>query len=161
VAKSNWIWRETAEVIGVLGIIATLIFVALEIRQNTDAVRSSTVQDISRWSYDATVLLLEYPEVIRARQAACSNTLTDDQRVLLFAYYNAVIRIQVNRFQQAQLGILDQDLALNLGGRGAAYSNPYFTEVWSLVKDEFDPSFVAFIEREVVSQSDDACRAGI
>ena len=76
--KPSWIWKETAEIVGALGVIATLIFVAFEIRQNTDAVRSSTVQDISRWSYDATVLQIEYPEIIRARQAACSGSVTDD-----------------------------------------------------------------------------------
>jgi hypothetical protein len=161
VTKSSWIWKETAEVIGVLGVIATLIFVALEIRQNTDAVRSATVQDISRWSYDATLLLLDYPELVGAREAGCSGSVSEDQRISLFVYYTALIRIQLNRFQQAQLGILDEEVALNLGGRGGAYRNPYFAEVWSGLKDEFSAGFVEFVERELIPLSQDGCRIGI
>jgi len=159
--NKNWIWRETAEIIGVLGVIASLVFVAFEIRQNTDAVRSSAIQDISRWSYDATVLTLDHPEIIRARQAACSGSVTDDQRATLYVYYSAAMRIQLNRFQQVQLGILDEDLALNLGGRGGAYRNPFFAEFWSVVdKDEFDPGFLEFVERELVPLSQNGCRLG-
>ena len=168
--RTRPIWRETAEVIGVLGVIASLIFVALEIRQNTDAVRSATndlltragaVQDISRWSYDATILLLDYPELVGAREAACSGSVSEDQRISLYVYYAALLRIQLNRFQQAQLGILDEELALNLGGRGAGYRNPYFAEVWSGLKGEFSADFAEFVERELIPLSQDGCRLGI
>ena len=157
-AGPSWIWKETAEVIGVLGVIASLIFVALEIRQNTDAIRSATVQDISRWSYDASMAALEYPELISARKAACTGDLTEDQRPVLFVYYASLLRLQANRFQQAQLGILDEDLALNLGGRGGAYTNPFFVEAWSILQDDFGPDFRKFIEETVVPLSREGCR---
>ena len=40
--KPSWIWKETAEVIGVLGIVGSLIFVAFEIRQNNDLMEAQT-----------------------------------------------------------------------------------------------------------------------
>ena len=43
VAKPSWIWKETAEVIGVLGIIASIVFLGYEMRQNTIAVRSEAL----------------------------------------------------------------------------------------------------------------------
>ena len=36
VAIKSWIWKETAEVIGVLGIIAGIVFLGFELRQNND-----------------------------------------------------------------------------------------------------------------------------
>ena len=156
-AQRSWIWKETAEIVGALGVIASLIFVALEIRQNTDAVRSATVQDISRWSYDASLVVLEIPELLAAREAACSGNLSQQQRIQLTVYYAALLRIQMNRYQQSQLGILDEDFALNLGGRGGAYANPFFPEAWSLMKNEFDPGFQEFVEREILVAPEEEC----
>ena len=59
-------WKEIAEVLGILGVIGSLIFVALQIQQNTNAIRSAAIQDISRWSYDASIVNLEVPELLRA-----------------------------------------------------------------------------------------------
>ncbi len=46
-ANVNWIWKETAEVLGVLGVIASMIFIGIEIRQNTNAVHGATLQAVS------------------------------------------------------------------------------------------------------------------
>ena len=39
-AIKSWIWKETAEVIGVLGIIAGIVFLGFELRQNNDFLAS-------------------------------------------------------------------------------------------------------------------------
>ena len=39
-------WKGLIEILGILGVIGSLIFVALEIRQNTNALRSATIQAI-------------------------------------------------------------------------------------------------------------------
>ena len=151
--SKRWIWKETAETIGVLGIIATLIFVAFEMRQNTDAVRSATIQDMSRWSFDGAALAIEYPEIIAARRAGCEGTLTEAQRDLMLHYYNALLRIHLNRFFQTQLGIVDEETALAIGGRGSAYVNPLFPELWLQLKAQFPPEFHEFIERAILPLS--------
>ncbi len=35
-AIANWVWKETAEVLGVVGIIAGILFLGFELRQNND-----------------------------------------------------------------------------------------------------------------------------
>ncbi len=45
--------KDLIEAIAALGIIVTLVFVVLEIRQNTDVARSATVQAMAAQSYDA------------------------------------------------------------------------------------------------------------
>ena len=150
-------WKDWFEVVGVASIVVTLGFVAYEIRQNTDAVRSAAIQDISRFSYDATVLSIEKDELREARLAACGGELSEDQAFLLRMYYAALIRIQMNRFYQARLGILDEETILSLAGRGGAYRNPYFAEIWPLLKLDFDDDFKEYIERDVLPLSQDGC----
>jgi hypothetical protein len=150
-------WKDVVETAGVLSIVASLIFVAFEIRQNTDAVRSSAIHDISRFSYDATVLSIEKDEIRAARLAVCNGDIDESQRYLLRIYYAALLRIQMNRFYQMQLGILDEQTILALGGTGAAYRNPYFAEIWPVLKVDFADDFQAYIERDVLPLKEDTC----
>ena len=48
-------WIVVSEIAGALGVIATLIFVGTEIQQNTEAIRTSTVQAIA--DQDTTITL--------------------------------------------------------------------------------------------------------
>lgn len=150
-------WKDVVESVGVLSIVASLIFVAFEIRQNTDAVRSSAIQDISRSSYDATVLSIENAEIREARLAACRGELDDSQRFLLRVYYAALLRIQMNRYYQMQLGILDEQTILSLSGKGGAYRNPFFAEIWPVLKVDFEEDFQTYVENEVLPLSQDSC----
>ena len=87
----SWIWKETAEVLGVLGVIGSLVFVAFEIRQNTEAVRSSTIQSISHWSYETYMAYVENEALRVALQAACDGTMSDDQRRQVGSWYGAIL----------------------------------------------------------------------
>jgi len=63
----------------------------------------------------------------------------------------------MNRFLQVQLGILDEQLAMTLGGRGSLYRRPIFAKLWAEGKEEYSPEFQAFIEREILPLSQDTC----
>jgi hypothetical protein len=155
--KSKLSWKDLTETLGVLGVIGSLIFVAFQIQQNTNAVRSATIQAILDRSYDATVLSVENADLRAAHQAACEGTLTADQRKHLSYFYRALLRLQLNRFFQVQLGILDEEMALALGGRGSLYRRPIFAELWAEDKSEYSPEFQAFIERVVLPLSQETC----
>ena len=60
-AKPSWIWKETAEVIGVLGIIASIVFLGYEMRQNTIAVRSEASLGLQNQISSLYELLLDDP----------------------------------------------------------------------------------------------------
>ena len=137
--------------------IASLVFVAVEIRQNTEAVRSSTIQAIIDSSVAASALIIQHPDLRRARQAVCSGTLTDDQRQQLDAFYGVMLRVQLNRYYQIQLGIVDEGEALDLGGRGGVYRSPFFREYWPTRKERYTPEFQEFVERELLPLSASEC----
>ncbi len=154
-AKVSWIWRETAEVLGVIGVIATLIFVALEIRQNTSAVRSATVQAISEQSFDVNMRLAEEPDLLALmRKADNQEPLTDSERDRLFTLWNAILRLNQNRFQQFRLGVLDDTTLFEVGGRNRSYQGSSFAEYWEATKQNHSVEFQRFIEECVISQCD-------
>ena len=134
-----------------------MVFVAFEIRQNTDAVRSSTLHDVSRMSYDVTALLVENADLREARRALCGENATEDQYDQFRLWYASLMRVQQNRFFQVQLGILDESEVLAVGGRGGAYRHPYFAEFWSRVRDSYPPEFIQYIEAEVLPLSQESC----
>ena len=156
-SSSKWIWKETAEVIGVIGVIASLIFVAFEIRQNTQATRSATIQDISRWSYDAFIVGVENPAVLAAWRAGCAGTMDDEQRILLRWYFSALTRIQANRFYQARLGSVDEETAMGLGGRGLAWQTPMMREFWPEIRAAYERDFQEYMDQETLPLSQESC----
>ena len=154
-ATVSWIWRETAEVLGVIGVIATLIFVALEIRQNTSAVRSATVQAISEQSFDVNMRLAEEPDLlVLMRKADNQEPLTDSERDRLFTLWNAILRLNQNRFQQFRLGVLDDTTIFEVGGRNSSYQGSSFTEYWAATKQNHSVEFQRFVEDCVISECD-------
>ncbi len=141
-------WKDFVEIIGVFAIVVSLVFVGLEVRQNTNAVKSTVVQAIAQQSYDSIVFIIENHE-LRMAKLAVDGAPPDEQRQLVYLYYSALIRIQLNRYMQARLGVIDLDTVLTLGGSSGIYDHRSFREYWSLRRENFDPEFVAYMENRV------------
>jgi hypothetical protein len=140
-------WKMVGSVLGGLGVIGSLVFVALEIRQNTEAVRSATIQAISEQSFTAVAQLVENADLRTAYEAASTGAaLTPEQRFQLKMFYLGIMRLQQNRYLQSQLGVLDMNTLLFVGGRGGAYDLPFFAEYWAEDRDQYPPEFQDFVE---------------
>ena len=148
-------WKGLAELLGIVSVVGSLIFVAMEVRQNTDAVRSATIQAIAELSYDSTMRLVENSDLRAARVAARSGSMTEDQIEQLDTWYTALMRIQQNRLVQSRLGILDLEDAMQIGGRARAYREPYFAEYWERRKNYYPPEFQDYIEQQVLNSADE------
>ena len=151
-AEVNWIWKESAEVLGILGVTASLIFVGVEIRQNTNAVRGATLQAVSQQSMDLVMAGVDNPELRSAVSAARENTLSPEQKDLLNWFLAAKLRADENRFRQFKLGILDASTFHQLSHHGA-YRLPYFAEYWALRGDTFAADFQELVIREFLPLS--------
>lgn len=138
-------WKDVAELLSALAIVVSLIFVGLEVKQNTNATRSTVVQAVSQQSYDAIILMLENSE-LRSAMAAVEGAPPDEQRRLLYLYYGALVRVQLNRYMQVKLGVIDSDIVLAMGGGGGIYDNPSFKEYWLTRRGDFDADFVSYME---------------
>jgi hypothetical protein len=141
--------KAVRETLAALGVIASLVFVGMEIRQNTAAVQSGTIQAVTDQSIQALTVLQDNDDLRTAYFLAIADSTLDlGQRQQLDLFYSMAMRIQMNRFYQDQLGIIDRDILLELGGRGGAYFSPYFADFWGQQRATFPEDFAVWIEEQ-------------
>lgn len=141
----KWVWKETAEVLGVLGVVGSLVFVAMEIRQNTNAVKSATIQAISEQSLGINELIIENPDLRAARLASRSGPLTQEQQMIMDSYFAAALRVRQNRYMQAELGALDAETSSEIG-TGGIFFDPAFDEYWERNKVNYSEGFREYLD---------------
>lgn len=154
-ANPSRIWKETAELVGVLGIIAGILFLGYEIRQNTIAVRSEASQGMQNQITSIYEMLLNDP-MMKIYLAGMSDpsSLSATDRAKFHSFWTVVLQSYENMFFQIREGTYDsrraegwwQLLRDNLaepGGQAAWESRGY------LQSDEFRQ----FVETEVMGRN--------
>jgi hypothetical protein len=129
-----------------------MIFVGIEIRQNTDAVHGSTLQAVSQQSLDLVMAGVENSDLRLAFTASREGTLSPDQASLLSWFISAKLRADENRMRQVELGILDASTFQQLSNH-AAYRLPYFADYWARNGGDFSADFQELVEREFLPLS--------
>lgn len=144
--------RNVLELVGAAAIVISLGFVAFEIRQNTNAVRSTVIQSISQQSIDSIERVLSNPELRHAQAAVRAGNASEEQQRLVDMQFGTLLRIQMNRFLQLEIGVIDRDLVLLMGGRGGgtAYGWEFFIDYWERSKDDYPDDFQAYMEEYVL-----------
>ena len=141
--------RNTLELVGFVSVIASLIFVGMEIRQNTTAVRGATNQAISD---QATELYLAI--ATDRNLASLTVKLYDgvprkdfdpiDDMQLFLTVMTGLRRVE-NIFLQLEDNILDERAFDRIGL--SFYRSNYGREIWETNKQFFDRKFVPFFEK--------------
>ena len=148
--------RQLMELLGMLGVIGSLGLVALEVRQNTAAVRGATVQAVSQQSLDLTLAGLDNPEIRAAFSAARETENPEDipreQRDVLGWFLASKLRADENRFRQVQLGTLDASTFGQLGNN-RIYQFSFFAWWWARNGDQYADDFQEVVEREFLPLS--------
>ncbi len=141
--------RAIRETLAALGVIVSLIFVGIEIRQNTSAVRGNSVQAIAQQNLEIALAAMTDGELLRTLVTLEAGSSIQDLdpagRLRLGMYYMASLRITENRLRQVEVGILDEDALEQLGGVGSMYRTPYFQQWWDENKARFAADFVEFM----------------
>lgn len=141
--------RNTLELVGFVSVIASLIFVGMEIRQNTTAVRGATNQAISD---QATELYLAI--ATDRNLASLAVKLYDgvprkdfdpiDDMQLFLTVMTGLRRVE-NIFLQLEDNILGERAFDRIGL--SFYRSNYGREIWVTNKQFFDRKFVPFFEK--------------
>jgi len=139
--------KRLTELLAAVGVVASLAFVAVEIRQNTAAVRGATLQAVSQQQLDLSMAGLDNPELRAAFRAANGDTLTAEQGNLIGWFIAAKLRADENRFRQVQIGTLAPSSYAQLGGNGV-YRFPYFAVWWAQNRYKFARDFRQLVDTE-------------
>ena len=148
--------KQVGEVLGILGVIGSLAFVALEVRQNTAAVRGATVQAVSQQSLDLAMAGLNNPDIraafIAAYEAANPEEIAPEHQEVLSWFLASKLRADENRFRQVQLGTLDASTFSQLGNN-RIYQYSFFGWWWARNGAEYAADFQEVVEREFLPLS--------
>jgi len=146
--------RDTVrETITGLGVVLSLIFVAFEIRANTEAVRGATIQGIADQYLAITLSSMETPEVRSGWAKAAAGQVDDltlDEEIALNWYYNGILRIAENRFQQVELSLVDFDV---ISGGAPEFRSPFFRMYWEARRSLYSSDFAAHVDRDLLPLS--------
>jgi hypothetical protein len=138
-----------------LGVIASLVFVGLQLRQNTEALREQTRQGLADRDAQTIYSVAENPELARAwtlmwqRDTLAAQALTmADSAQARWAMWG-MLRMVENAYLQVDEGVLPES---SLTGYGFHDNNnfmtPQFASFWKGIRGRFDPRFVAAFEAE-------------
>jgi len=150
--------KEIIEILGLVAIIGSLIFVGIEIRQNSLAVRGATHQSISE---QVTKLYMHIATNERlsklVSQMLPNDTSNDtsnhdlrnklnaaDQLSLDFTVLTGLRRVE-NIYLQKSDGILSDKAFERIGLE--FYQTPFSIETWEKYKTGFDKAFIDFFEK--------------
>ena len=143
-------WGSIGELIAAIATVLTLIYLAIQLRHNTRALKASTFQAISSELAQNTQPLVLAPEIagIYARSTSDPSSLSSEERIKVQAMFMANLRRLESTFVQAELGSIDR--AFIEGPERsliALISTPFGREWWNAAKPFFYPPFVAQVER--------------
>ena len=150
---------QTASVLANIGIIAGMLFLGFELRQNTLISRGAAVQSISEQVNSWQIEMASNDDWIRImvflEDGGTYTELSSEDRIRYRYVVNPTIRVMENRYRQVQLGIIDRS-ELDVGGGKANvswYRSAHFIEFWKAdgASIRWAPDFIDFMETQVMA----------
>ncbi len=142
------------EFVGAVGVVVTLVYLAVQIRRNTISVRASTFQEAVRDVATLSDLLATDAELARIWSSGLRDfaALKPEERVRFAAYMLGMFRRLENVLYQTQHGALDPAYwDGQLSSMQDTLSQPGVAAWWARAQGLFSPSFREYVERGLTS----------
>ncbi len=142
------------ELIAAIATVLTLVYLAIQVRQNTRALKASTFQSISSELGQNVKPVVETPDMamIFAKGTSAPDELTAEERVKLEAMYLGMFRRLESVFVQTELGSIDRKYVA--GAEMSLISiigMPFGRDWWQSAKAIFYQPFVTYIDGQAQS----------
>lgn len=138
-----------ANLLAAVGVIATLIYLSIQIRQNTKAVRSSSIQNLVQ-SFSTTAQAAvenEYIVPLLLKANAGADNLTEEERGRLHFWFIMTFRRFEGVYFQRDLGIVDAEVIDGFERSHIAILASKSAQAWwANSKEIFNSGFVAYLE---------------
>lgn len=145
--------RQIGEVAAVVGVVFSLVFVGLELRNSARAARASAYQQLgiavtNGWMTKATNR--ELNDLLAAAEAddpAAWESLTDSDRRLVESFVVANLRLYETVFHQVEERLLPTNAMESLGWNGFGDTN-LMQRTWGQVRGRVTPNFADYLESQ-------------
>lgn len=145
--------REIGEAVALLGVVASLVFVGLELRQTRIAAQAAAYQELGiavaeNWMGRANDRALNDLVLVAATgDSAAWADLEASDVYLLRSYVLANIRLYETAYLQVEQQLLEADAMERLGW--TSFLNSQFLErMWPQARPMVSPAFAAYLEAE-------------
>ena len=136
------------EVLAAVSIVASLLFVGFEIRQNTQASASTAIQAAAALQVDVYLTMLEDEELLSLVARVIDGGRMSDfdarENFRLRVLVSIALKVTESRYRQASLGVIPEEEWF--GANNSLYQSDYMRDVWPTVKLTQAPDFVEFVE---------------
>ena len=135
-------WKDIVEVVGIAAIVASLIFVGLEMRQ-TRAIALAATYQTQADSEMFVVSFMQQPHILPVFiKLETDEALTQYEQWLLVGSLNVWFTYLENIHFQIENGMLSREiLDGHLLGIKSLLAHPKFIEYWELTRNNWRPSF--------------------
>jgi hypothetical protein len=139
-----------ANLLAAVGVIATLIYLSIQIRQNTKAVRSSSIQNLVQSFSTTAQAAVEnehiIPLLLKANPSV--SALTEVERAQLHFWFIMTFRRFEGVYFQRDLGIVDAEVIDGFErSHIAILASKSAQEWWANSKEIFNSGFVSYLEQ--------------
>ena len=138
-----------ANLLAAIGVIATLIYLSIQIRQNTKAVRSSSIQNLVQ-SFSTTAQAAvenEYIVPLLLKANAGSDNLSEQERGRLHFWFIMTFRRFEGVYFQRDLGIVDAEVIDGFErSHISILTSKSAQSWWANSKAIFNSGFVSYVE---------------
>ncbi len=141
--------KAIRETLAALGVIASMVFVGMEIRQNTAIAKMAAAQTFTQQQLDLNQVILTegYPALnTRMIEGAPRRDFSSGDQLRLDATYLSVIRIWESLYRSVELGIQDQEMLDAITDGPSPFASPYFIESWPFYRGAFTEDFASYFE---------------
>ena len=145
--------RNIGEAVALIGVVASLVFVGLEIRENRIAARAAAYQELGiavAGEWMARAGDRELNDLVRVAASGDSVSwagLSESDVYLLRSYTLSAIRLFETAYLQVEQDLLDEGAMERLGWRNFLESN-FLMRMWPEVRSQVSPAFTRYLETQ-------------
>jgi hypothetical protein len=136
-----------AELLGAVGVIASLVYLANQIRQNSQSVRAESVRQLLGQSSQMFMSATTSVEVVAAQvKARAGDDLGEEDSTRLMLLTMAILGNYENGFYQYRSGSLPEEIHASFRRRLSEQLRiPWFRETWDQFGDRFTTEFRSYV----------------
>ena len=137
-------WAYVAQIVGVIVVVVTLVYLSIQVRQGAQLLRSESRQVSLSTDQGGVYKFIEFPRL--GASMASSETPTFEEKTQLMFWMIAQMRAREHEWLQYRSGALDGDAWLSY--RDVIYfvlGTPRARALWELCRPYFNQAFVELV----------------
>jgi hypothetical protein len=139
-----------AEIISAIAIVASLIFVGFEIRQNTNHLRRGENNATMEQASATRLLTIDMADIL-VKSSAGGDALSDVEMLKLSTYLREVMWQSYQIFDRERGGYFEEGEWLRSSSLTELMANPVARPWWEQAKQTFPPAFVSAVDQALAA----------